>query len=219
MPFRDSGSAGNFVMLSQLTRCPLLSSSLFVFYPEADRKAGDWARDQGFANIHEQDGEGLVFDDFVQHTHSKEFELPVEAVVLIFLEHTVTQPDVVNGPGDTLVCHLGIDNLLTLGVALYDTNDKHGWTSFGEEDLQSGRELLDEMVRQFMAAPRRDGQAVHGSLKDVEDATDVKVAKKREKKTAEETSRRAAMEDFLALHSFSVTLFTLGLRLFLFCCK
>jgi hypothetical protein len=73
-------------------------------------------------------------------------------VVLIFLEHTVTQPDVVNGPGDTLVCHLGIDNLLTLGVALYGTNDKHGWTSFGEEDLQSGRELLDEMVRQFMAA-------------------------------------------------------------------
>ncbi len=51
-------------------------------------------------------------------------------------------------------------------------------------------------------------------LKDVEDATDVKVANKREKKTAEETSRRAAMEDFLALHSFSVTLFTLGLHPF-----
>jgi len=56
-------------------------------------------------------------------------------------------------------------------------------------------------------------------IKGVEDATDVKVANKREKKTAEETSRRAAMEDFLTLDSFSVTLFTLGLRLFLFCCK
>jgi len=68
--------------------------------------------------------------DFVDHKLSKNFSMSGDAVVLVFLEHKVTKPSAVNGPGDTLLLHLSIGNLLSFGLALHGTDDKLGWTRF-----------------------------------------------------------------------------------------
>jgi len=110
------------------------------------------------------DGQGLCWDDFVDDKMSKDFPMPAHAVVLVLLEDKVTEPSAANGPGDTLLLHLSSVNLLSFALALHASDERVGWTRFGEEDLEAGRVLLDKTVRHFVEALAARQRAVSSML-------------------------------------------------------